>query len=65
MAAVDGVARRRPGLQLELWRMLDAGGHGVYSAAHDDDRQPHIFPPSPLSRGTGAQSRMIVPRAAG
>jgi len=58
--------------------MLDAERHGVYSAGHDDDRPPDFFPPSPpgaakvaqaawsgLRRGTGALSRVIVPRAAG
>jgi hypothetical protein len=58
--------------------MLDAEQHGVYSAGHDDHSPPDFFPPSPrraakvaqaawsgLRCGTGALSRVIVPRAAG
>src|SRR5262249_37183091 len=33
--------------------------------AHDDDRPPQLFPPSPRCRGMGAPSRVIVVRAAG
>jgi hypothetical protein len=36
--------------------MLDAEWHGVYSAGHDDDRQPDFFPPSPRGAAEATQA---------